>query len=196
MLSQTPASASIPTAFGAAGRTRPIQVFILGVKWCQRLAVVVAVKGLAAHEGGAGHGCDVGMLPWGLAFGLCCREPELSSSTLQLYACTVTSPFVGKMHGLISSWCYQSWYCSSAGHDTEKFTACAASACVPRGPGLPGPQRCAWGLGWIAVPTLHAFLLVCVNKCWVMAGGCLARGDTVFGETLSRVSRSTFCTSN
>lgn len=58
--------------------------------------MVVAVKGLATREGGTGHSWDVGMLLWGLAFGLCCREPELSSSTLQLYACTVTSPVRGE----------------------------------------------------------------------------------------------------
>lgn len=37
---------------------------------------------------------------------------------------------------------------------------------------------------------------VCVNKCWVMAGGCLTQADNVFGETLSRVGRSAFCMSN
>lgn len=60
------------------------------------------------------------------------------------------------------------------------------------------PQPCGSGLGWVAVPssTIHAFLLGCVNKCWVMAGECLAQGDAVFGETLSKMSRSAFCMSN
>lgn len=145
-----------------------------------------------------GHSRDVGMLPWGLH--LACAAENLSSALLP-FSCTPAPSrhrFVGKMHGLISSWCYQSWYCSSASNDTGKFTACAASGCVPCGPGLPGPQPCGSGSGWVAVPscTLHAFCLACVNKCWVMAGGCLAQGDTVFEETLSGVGWSTSFMSN
>lgn len=56
----------------------------------------VAVRGLLAHRGGTGHSWDVGMLPWGLAFGLCHREPGLSSfPAVQLCACAVTSPLHG-----------------------------------------------------------------------------------------------------
>lgn len=162
---------------------------------------------------GCGQGCGRGCQPrraaqdtagmWGAALGSCIWPllQENLSSALLPFSCTPALSrhrFMGKMHGLISSWYYQSWYCSSASNDIEKFTACAASGCVSCGPGLLGPQPCGSGSGWVAVPssTLYAFCLVCGNKCWVMAGGCLAQGDTVFGETLSRLGRSTFCMSN
>lgn len=124
------------------------------------MPVVVAVKGLSAREGGTGHSRDVGMLPciWSCILACVARGPELSSSTLQLYACTVT--FMGKMHGLISSWRYQSWYCSSASNDIEKFTACAASGCVPCGP----PALCFLGSGWVSVPSSSLCLPPCLGK--------------------------------
>lgn len=174
------------------------QVFVLGAKWCQWLWL--SLWGGCQPLGW--HGTQLGMLPWGLAFGLCCRESGLSSSAIQLYACTVTSPVRGAnvWYNFILLHCNFpvvsiSWlFCpSSASNGAEHIRACAAS-----GSGPMIQACCGSASGWVAVPSrsIHVFL-PCPCKCLVTVGGHLAHGGTVsLVQTSSTRGRSTFCRSN
>lgn len=166
-----------PRSVGLHGARTPCR-FVFWGGMTAALAAVVATRRPSAHRSGAGHGCEVAMLPRVLR--LACVAENLCSALL---LCAFTGPW-GE-HGV-------SFHCIVTSPE-RLFDGCFALA-------LHWAQRPGQDQARELCP---AALSVCpclpphLCKCLVTVGGRLARGDALsLVQTSTACGRSTFCRGN